>query len=69
MSIPRPSQSLSAVAGDVEVGDDVVSVAEGAVDRIDDVDLEAGAVADEQATGRRVVLDALGVGAAERRRC
>ena len=50
------------------MGDDIVSVAERAVDRIDGVDLDAGAVADEQAARCRVVLDSLGIGAAERRR-
>ncbi len=49
------------------MGDDIVSVAERAVDRIDGVDLDAGAVADEQAAACRVVLDPLGIGAAERR--
>ena len=64
---PQALAVAGAVAGEVEVGDDVVSVAEGAVDGIDVVDLDPGAVADEQVTGCGVVLDILGIAAAERR--
>ena len=48
------------------MGDDVVSVAERAVDRIDVVKLGAGAIAGEHVAACRVVGDVLGVGVAER---